>query len=227
MTRVISLAAKALQKNFPILLLIQLPVGLVIAIQSFLEPYFESYPIVALVVLLPIFSYVSSLCTALTYLVLQSHRKNFRFLCSSLKTIEIRKIKKLAVCSLWVSIFFGLGLAALVLPGFYFLASYIFVPILVMTEPELKSSQYLYESKQLIGKSKKTLFTTILIVAFSFFIEIPISQVVTLIAKFTGGGIFIDSFLTMIYGAFFDCLIVFYFLSLRGKDADEAHSQPT
>ena len=219
----VKLATKSLQKHFRLLFLLQIPVGILVATQSLLEPYLESSPILALIFLLPLFSFVSSVCTALTYLVIQSELsgnhpnfKNFRNLSST-------QMKQLALCSLLVSVFFGLGLAALILPGFYFLACYLFVPILVISDPNRKVSEYLAESKQVVSQDKKTLITTMLFVIIGFLVEIPISQFVALIARFTGAAIFIDSVFTMLFGMFFDCIVVFYFLAISRKESNEAN----
>lgn len=216
---IFKLAFKALKTNFLPLFLIQLPVGLLVFLQNFLEPLFESNPIIALIILLPLFSFVSSLCTALTYIAVQSLQTAPKLKFTILKQLSPETLTKLTATSLLVAIFLGLGLAALVIPGIYFTAIYLFVPVLVVLNPSQKASQYLFESKKLVTQNKKILFSTLSIASLSFMIDFPLSQVVRLIGGNASASLLIDSFLTMISGAFFDCFVIFYFQTLKRKES--------
>jgi len=215
---ILKLALKALRTNFLPLFLIQLPVGLLVILQNCLEPHFESNPLIALIILLPLFSFVSSLCTALTFIAVQSLQTYPKLNFKILKQLSAQTLTKLTATSFLVAIFFGLGLAALVIPGIYFTAIYLFVPILVVLNPSQKAFQYLFESKKLVTQNKKILFSTLLIGLVSFLIEIPLSQAVRLIGENLGASLLIDSFLTMISGVFFDCFVIFYFQTLKRKE---------
>ncbi len=205
-------------KQNPLLLfLIQIPVGLLGVLQSLLEPYLEWHPVVALIILLPLFSMGSSLSTALTFLVVQTRNSDTHSNFSHDWKRLTDRFTSLAGSSFIVALFFGLGLAALILPGFYFLAIYIFVPILAVSAPPQPISQYLYKSKKMITQSRKILFTTIGLVTLSFLAELPLSLIANFLSSFFGGALIIDAAATMMLGALLDCFIVFYFLNLQSK----------
>ncbi|MCX6101800.1 MAG: hypothetical protein NT000_00870, partial [Proteobacteria bacterium] len=152
-------------------LLLQSPMGLLVLLQIFLSPKLENHAWIAIGILLPLFSIGSSLCTAATFVLIeQKPSQGLAFLPIVFKEVFTRLIP-LVLSSLTVSIFFGLGFAALIIPGIYFLAIYFFVPFLVMIQSRQPVANYLFQSKQLITRNRKTLFTMIGIVLFTFLIE--------------------------------------------------------
>ena len=113
-------------------LLLQSPMGLLVLLQIFLSPKLENHAWIAIGILLPLFSIGSSLCTAATFVLIeQKPSQGLAFLPIVFKEVFTRLIP-LVLSSLTVSIFFGLGFAALIVPGIYFLAIYFFVPFLVL-----------------------------------------------------------------------------------------------
>lgn len=208
---------KFAKSNMALLFLIQLPMGLLVLLQRFVEPYLEGSPIIGLTLLLPLFSIGSSLCTAFTFWVVQlpsPHQLN------DLKIIWAKlspHYKPLALSSLVIAFFFGLGLAAFILPGLYFISLYFFVPLFVVTEPGQPIAKYLYQSKKLVTHSRKTFFITLAVVVLTFLIEIPVSILVDALSRPMGGALFFDVILSMFFGSIIDCFIVFYFLSIKSK----------
>jgi hypothetical protein len=205
------------KSNMALLLLVQIPMGLLVLLQRVVEPYLEGSPIIGLTLLLPLFSIGSSLCTALTFWVVQ--------LPSPRRLTDIRLVweklsphyKPLTLSSLLIAFFFGLGLAAFILPGLYFISLYFFVPLCVVTEPGKPIAKYLYQSKMLVTHSRKTFLTTLAFVTVTFLIEIPVSILVDALSGPMGGAAFFDVILTMLLSGVIDCFIVFYFLGIKPK----------
>lgn len=197
---------------------IQIPLGILVLIQRVSEPYLEQSPVLAVLLLVPLFSVGSSLCSALTLGLIEEipNKSTLPSLSAALNKV-LNRFKRLLLSSLVVSLFFGLGLAAFMIPGIYFMALYLFVPLIVLTEPEQPILSYLYHSKILVKQSRKVLLTTLTIVSLSMVIELATTVLVEFISKIMGGALLIDLFLTMSFGALLDCFIVFYFHSLRAK----------
>ncbi|NQW44985.1 MAG: hypothetical protein HQ462_06225 [Deltaproteobacteria bacterium] len=198
-------------------LLLQSPMGLLVLLQIFLSPKLENHAWIAIGILLPLFSIGSSLSTAATFVLIeQKPSQGLAFLPIVFKEV-FKRLIPLVLSSLTVSIFFGLGFAALIIPGIYFLAIYFFVPFIVMIQPRQPVANYLFQSKQLITRNRKTLLTMIGIVLFTFLIEIPMSFVSDSLLGNVPFAFFFEMLITMVSAGLINCFIVFYFISLNSK----------
>jgi hypothetical protein len=205
------------KSNIGLLFLLQLPMGLLVLLQRVMEPFLEGNPLVGLIILLPLFSVGSNLCTALTFCVLQLPAPRHLTDINQAWQKLAPQFGPLVLSSAIIALFFGLGLAAFVLPGLYFISLYFFVPLFVITEPGQPIAKYFYQSKKLVTQSRKTLLGTLGFVTITFLIEIPISILVDALSRPVGGAAFFDVILTMLFGVIIDCFIIFYFLSIKPK----------
>jgi hypothetical protein len=202
--------------HFALVCFTQIPLGLLVLLQRFLDPFLETHPIVAVLILLPLFSIGSSLGTAFNYLLITlPDERNFSTFLKALRSLDKRKMTTLTLASLMVAIFFSLGLAAFVLPGLYFMALYFFVPILVISNPKQPVAQYLYSSKKLVTRSRKTFFATFAIVLATFLMELPISFFVNRLSELFGYAPLFDIAFSVCLGGWVDVFICFYFLTLK------------
>ncbi len=203
--------------HFGFVVLLQLPLGILVVAQRFFDSHFESHPILAVLLLLPLFSVGSSLSTALTFLYLQtpSPRKLSTF--AHLLKDSSKKLKYLVPTSLCVAIFFGLGLAAFILPGLYFISLYFFVPILVVREPIQPIANYLFASKTIVTQSRNIFWTTAGLALATLLMELPISYFVDSLSSLIGHPSLCDMLISMMFASFLDIMVSLYFLNLSSK----------
>lgn len=201
---------------FPLVSLTQIPLAILVLLQRFLDPFLENHPIVAVVILLPLFSIGSSLGTAFNYILINlPDRRNLRTFLKAIYSIGPTTITTLVLTSLMVAMFFGLGLAAFILPGLYFMALYFFVPILVVSSSKQTVAQYLYASKQIVTHSRKNFYVTLVIALAIFLMELPISFLVNQLSEQFGYAPLFDVSFSICLGGLVDVFICFYFLALK------------
>ncbi|MFM8316064.1 MAG: hypothetical protein ACKOA8_17435 [Deltaproteobacteria bacterium] len=203
--------------HFGFVLLLQLPLGILVVGQRFLDSYLETHPILAVLLLLPLFSVGSSLSSALTFLYLQTPSPRKLSIFAHLLKDSSQKLKYLVPTSLCVAVFFGLGLAAFILPGLYFISLYFFVPFLVVQEPIQPIANYLFASKSMVTQSRKTFWTTAGLALTTLFMELPLSFLVDYLSNLIGQPAFCDMLISMMFASFLDIMVSVYFLSLSSK----------
>ena len=107
----------------------------------------------AFLVLFPYFCIASFASTGLTFLrvrgIREENRRNVRGELESLT----KGLGSLIPVSILCGIIFIFGVMALMIPGIYFQAIYLFVPFLVLERPRQPWTSYLFESKQLARQS--------------------------------------------------------------------------
>lgn len=208
-----------------LLFLLQIPQGAAGLFQNLLENRLEREPLLAVVLFFPIFCIASALSSALTFVSLERMaRGEPTSVWSAWKTI-LPKLPILVLTSLLVGAVFVLGFCALVFPAFYFMALYLFVPQLIVTEPRNALSVYLYRSTRL---AKSSLWLCMATVFFSILLGIAAylaaQTLGTWIAGFSDHNtvrhvLFLstDVSLTMVSGVCIDCWIACLFLRLKQK----------
>ena len=130
-------------------LVLQIPEVSVEAIYAFFPNLREApLPLIA-AVLFPYLAITSFLSSALTFASLRQARAGGNPSLGNSINLVISKSKILFPTSLLTGVILLLGMVALLLPFLYFMALYLFVPFLVMTEGPLPWSVYLHKSKVL------------------------------------------------------------------------------
>ena len=133
--------------------IIHIPEAILGTLQRLLETTLEGHPVIAFLVFFPFFTVMSSFTAALTLLVvLDLEQKKKPSLKRCLSEVG-RRASALATSGLLVGLVCILGLCALVLPAIYFMALYLFVPLVIMTEHDQEIPVYLYRSTQIAKKS--------------------------------------------------------------------------
>ncbi len=211
-------------KFWPILLLLQFSEGFAAVVEKFLEHRFDSSPILGALLFFPLFCMASTISNALTFLFLlhkqQSKPTQFKVLW---KRVWDKKVP-LILSSFVLGIVFLLGFAALVLPAFYFMALYLFVPQFVLTE-ESTVSGYLYKSKRI---ASKRLWLCVASVSLAFTLGLISFLASESLGNWAGGfsqiplisfmiSLCVDVFFSMLSGAVIDVWIAVLFFHLEAK----------
>ena len=202
---------------------LQLPEGIAGTIETILEKQFEKQPVAAIVLFFPVFCIASTLSSAMTFAALNRLVNGNRPSFNAVWGDVYPKLGKLVLASLLVGLVFVLGFCAMVVPAFYFMALYLFVPQLIMSEPNCKLSVYLFRSTRL---AKTNLVTCISTVTATIAIGILTYLLSQTLGTWAGGfsednaartmivcGI--DIFLSMFTGIFVDLWIAHLFLKLK------------
>jgi len=176
-------------------------------------------------ILFPYFCIASTAASALTFAsVFRQAQKQPLTLRYNLK-IAREKMGILVPVSLLLGLVTLLGFVALIIPGIYFMAIFLFVPPLIISEPPLPWSVYLSKSKKI---AKTAIWQTLAIVTVFFLINFAVfaqSSFVESELNHWFGASMISSILALaatavlsiIIGAFVNVWIAFYFLSLKEK----------
>ena len=134
-----------------------------------------------------------------------------------------RKIFPLLNAYILAGIVIALGFLSLILPGIYYLALYLFVPLVVIDEPRLPLSVYLLRSKKLAKASlKRTLALTLLLLFFGLFLAV-LEGVLNEITGQLFASIFLRNvtfltanlFLSLVAGATMSVGVSHYYLTLK------------
>ncbi len=204
-------------KKYPVhFLVFQIPEVSVELIEAMIGPKTENRILIILVFALPYFFFTSFLTSALTFLSVRDTTTSGRppSLGMALGRI-VPKLKLLLPVSLLTGIILGLSLAAFILPVFYFMTVYLFVPILVASETKMAWSQYLYRSKKIIQtRLWKTMTIVFCMLTSSFIIQVGLN--IDLIWNFVGEwGWLLEAvryFLSMLVGAIVAIWVSLYYL---------------
>lgn len=210
------LSSKTFQtlKSAPLLFFgLQFLEGLSSVIAKLLETRFESNPVLAVVLFFPVFCIASTLSNALTFTKIRGE---------TLSTIW-PYFGQLVLASLTLGLVFILGFAALILPAFYFMAIYLFVPQVILSEqPGMSLSLGLFRSTKIAKAAFKTCVLTAIGALGIAFLTFMISES---LGRWAGGvtenpflrhsiSIGIDAFLSMSTGAIIDVWVCHLFLEL-------------
>jgi hypothetical protein len=152
-------------------------------VEKSLTPVTEKYPLVALVVILPLVWLLSALSIALTFAIVRRLRRGDGIgLGVVLSDLKPRLMRLLAASFLnGMVVLCGL---LLVLPGIYFMTIYLFVPQLVMTLPVYPASTYLHLSKNLV---RTHFWSTLSVVLLLFLSDLGLYVVGETLGTWIGG----------------------------------------
>lgn len=211
--------------TYPLLFLsVQSIQGLLSLLESALEPRFsEKNPILLVALFFPPYVITTTLSSALTFFIIRDLRlgkkPTFRNALEGVKP----HLSQLIICSLVLGMIYILGFCAFVVPVVYFMAIYLFVPFVILTEPKAPFSAALYRSTQL---AKTRLGLTILTVigvlaiglltfALSRWVTDKLNQAISseeiqLVLSFC-----IDFILTIATGSWIDSWVSHYYLNLK------------
>lgn len=132
-------------------LLFQVPEAIIDGIELIADGWLESRPLMALALLFPVYCLSSSFSAAWTYLVAkqihEGRKPTFRYCLHSLRG---HASWILIQSSLAVGLVVALGVPALLLPAFYFMAVYLFVPWIIADGQSDTVGAALARSKRLI-----------------------------------------------------------------------------
>lgn len=202
-----------------LLTLVQLPEAFVEPLSTLLMPKGEPNLLLIFLVLFPFLCVASFLSSSLTFSVVRQVHTGVR---PSLKAAlkELRPcLSTLLPVSLVTGLITVLGLP-LFLPFLYFLAVYLFVPMLVMTHPKQPWSLYLHQSKML---SKKMFWRSVGAVLVMLILQVGIGAgIPELEGLFLVGSdatepilAILQGIATLIASALMTLWISYYFLYLR------------
>jgi len=163
-------------------LILQIPEVSVEAIYALFPSIREAPLPLILAVLFPYLSIVSFLSTAATFVSLESAKTGRPVTLNGSAVIVMERLGKLLPVALLTGLILLLGMVALVLPFLYFMALYLFVPFVVMTEGEHPWSVYLHKSKVIAKRHFwSCLFLVILMLIVSFGTDAASNELVNLI----------------------------------------------
>jgi hypothetical protein len=186
----------------------------------------EEHLALKIILLFPSFCIASTLASSLTFASVLDLSKNVPLsIGSSLRSVG-EKWKTLIPTSVLLGIIILLGFLALILPGLYFMAAFLFVPQLIVTEPKLPWSVYFFKSKKLAKKAfLKTFFAVTIFfianVAGYFIGELGEGAVASLTGNTgvqVGLSVCLGIVLSVFTGAFVNLWISYFFLTLTEKN---------
>jgi hypothetical protein len=146
----------------------------------------------------------SCFCLASSFVAVGNQIQSKPFSVLSAWRAAFQRIGSLFFTSIATCVAVALGLLA-VLPGFYFLAVFVWTPLLVMDRPPMKWTHYLWESKQ-VTKTRfwSVLSFIVLSVVASFFVSQAESSMSVQWERFFPGPTPIKRITTGILGVFID-----------------------
>lgn len=204
-------------------ILLQTLNGLSGLVAKALESRFENSPLLAGALFFPIFCIASTLTCALTFISVNERENGRRVNLTECFELLKPRLKSLVGASLALGFLFVLGLAALILPALYFMAIYLFVPLLLVSNSQMTLSPALYRSSKMIknhrGTAAFTVFVILLVGVLTFLVSYSLG-------RFAGGitsiealrfwvSAGIDAFLTMLTGAMIDLWIAGFFMKVQ------------
>ncbi len=142
--------------------------------------------------------------------------------------------KILALASLVIGFITLVGMLALLLPGLYFAALYLFVPHLILSEPGQNLWAYLDRSKRL---SRPRIFLHIGVVLFTLILMVWVYVVGDMSTSLFGSelasssiaiglSLVVQMFLSMVVGCLVDVWLSHYFLELKGASNESPSTTP-
>ncbi|MEZ4751374.1 MAG: hypothetical protein R3B54_12380 [Bdellovibrionota bacterium] len=212
-------ATKNLRKHFWPLLWVQLPAASINPLQDLTEAWTEAHPVWAR----------CSLSLSISYFLHQLRRHLLHFgKATGLKTAlraAFARWRVLLLGSVATGIIILLGFAAVLLPGIYFAAIYLFVPYLIMEDGDLPLSVYMHRSKQLANqqllKSCGIVVGVVVLMTWSYLFGAALGKLLfpsSLGMLVRGPGmIAIHLVLAIVIGAVIDVFVCHYYFNLRGK----------
>lgn len=216
---------KSLQTQPVLFLCLQLPSASTEVIETHLSgASIETSPFQALI-WIPFFFFMSTLTTTLTYFAMVGVRDGREFSMSDFVKVLQEKWLVLLAAALLVGVICLAGFLALVLPGIYFTAMYLFVPQIVMDEANHKVMVSLNRSKALFKQAK---LKTIFVVSIIFLSSIAVYFAGETIGTWLGGVlthegtfrtftlILVKVLISLPVGALLDVFSSHYYWSLKG-----------
>lgn len=156
--------AGASLKHAPLLLAAQLPDGFLSLLQKLFETKLNEFPKLSFVFLYPGFCFSAALCSATTYSIIQSDSsKTFKYHWNRIYSA----FPKLFLSSFLLGLVLAPATMALIIPGIYVLSLYLFVPFVVLDNPNQTLSKIFGSSKTFSRLCKKLCFLT---ASLSFFL---------------------------------------------------------
>lgn len=207
-------------RSLPFLLtFIQLPEAAVEPLSNWLMPTGDPNLLLIGLVLFPFLCFASFLSSSLTFLVVSQTRAGRRPRLMALLAELATHAGTLIPVSLLTGLITVLGLP-LILPFLYFLAVYLFVPMLVLSEPRQPWSLYLSKSKAL---SKKRFWFSLGAILIMLLVQIGIGAGVPELERFFPGSVsvaepalaILQGIATLMSSALMSLWISYYFLRLR------------
>jgi len=202
---------------------LQFPAATIELVEKPTTAWLETHPVLTLLICLPYFFTVSILSTALTFssVLVVNRNENPTFL-GAFQTIK-QHSRALVLAALLVGTVCALGMIALVIPGLYFTAVYLFVPHLILSDGKNPVMVYLHRSKLI---TKKVMLKTFSIVVSVFLASLVVFFAGETLGTWMGGLAHSDSIrslllaavkmsLAMLTGAVIDVGICYYFLRLQ------------
>jgi hypothetical protein len=136
-------------------LLLQIPQSLSDVTDNLFPSYFEHHRAVAFSIMLPLWVVTSALSSGLTFSSTRRWHREHRLSARDAWTTVAGKLWPLIAAYLLAGIVVALGFLSFILPGFYYMALYLFVPLVVVDEPRLPWSVYLLRSKKIAKRSMR------------------------------------------------------------------------
>ncbi|MCB0403475.1 MAG: hypothetical protein KDD51_01720 [Bdellovibrionales bacterium] len=213
-------AIQNLRKNFWPLLWVQLPAASINPLQDLCEAWTDANPFWGALIFIPYLFLTSYLSSAGTFWVLEK-QTNWK---AALGT-AFGQWRSLFAASLATGLIILLGFAAILLPGIFFAAIYLFVPYLIMEESGLPLSVYMHRSKKLaqrhLLKTCGLVVGIIAIMTWSYFLGAALGKLLfpsTLgVMVHRGGILLIHLVLAIVLGAVIDVFVCHYYFDLRRK----------
>ncbi len=166
-------------------LLVQIPEASAEVVYELLTPYSQNNLILTFALFFPYLCVVSFLSSAAVFLGVDALSRGRKPSFSEIFHKIWKKIGVLIPVSLLTGFIALLGLVALILPFLYFLAIYLFVPMLVVTESKQPWSVYLHQSKI---QSKLTFKWSLAAVLVMLGVQVGQEILFRELARFGGGG---------------------------------------
>ncbi len=198
--------------------------GVLSLLESILEPrYSQTNPALLIAFFFPPYVITTTLSSALTFFVVRDIRAGKKPSIPSAFEAVRPHLKSLVLCSLVLGLIYVLGFCAFVIPVVYFMAIYLFVPFVIVTEPKAPFSVYLFRSTQF---AKKNLLLSILTVigilvvglltfALSKWLTDNLNRHLSSENLQVGLSFIIDFLLTLVTGSWIDSWVSNYFLNLK------------
>lgn len=153
-------------------LIIQIPETSVDILGRILPLFIGKSPYMLALSLFPYFCIASFVSLSATFLAVTHPRSSLRNLITQIG----HHFSVLAATSILTGALVFMGFIAFILPGFYLMALYIYVPILVLSPPRQPWSSYLQESKVLAKRHlRSTLTIVLLVMGLGLFLELGLN----------------------------------------------------
>jgi hypothetical protein len=203
-------------------LLIQIPVGGVEVLETLFSTQLESNILLVLLVILPASLIAQPLSSSLTFVALRSLQEKKPIRWPDCFRPVVGKLTPLVVATFLSETVSGMGMLTF-FPGVYFTAMYLFIPQLVISEPELPWSVYLLRSKKLAQRTwGKALLTTLVLILLgaSSYLGVETGRRPPLWTAGVLWVLLIKVFVSMLAAALVDIWISHYFLLAKSQSGN-------